>query len=341
MARRCPASSAPALRCEGRAGRLVDASTDGTGRMGLLAQAISASKRAASVDSRRAAAIEEDVCRRLGIEHDDERLGRLQVAISRVAGGRRSVEVVEIREPEAKRPLAMYGTKKAHGSEPWSAEKASALGLGPAVLDVSEDGLVLEEFFPEHANIRHRRPTSEEFGHYSRHLSSFFVAFIRVAEGELICHKDPRPEHIFIVGEGEGIQVKLIDWGRASVWPFDRFPEWARLQFFWFYQYLSFHEPAIWRAFADSLVEGFPEKPGRDALAAAYGEFVSDQTGPLGRSVRRRVGTRFLEFIVRCGRLALNAAWLNEFVEKHEGLSGEELARAYDGLANASGKLSR
>lgn len=309
--------------------------------MGLLAQAIGGSERAVSLDSRRAAVIEEDVCRRLGIEQDDEHLGRLQVDISTLAGGRRSIEVVEIREPGAKRPLAMYGTKEPHGSEPWSAETASALGLGPAVLDVSEDGVILEEYFPEHLNIRHRRPTPGEFRPYARHLSRFFVALIRVAEGELICHKDPRPEHIFIIGDGEEIQVRLIDWGRASVWPFDRFPEWGRVQFFWFYEYLSFCEPAIWRTFADFLAEDFPKKPGHRALADAYGEFVRDQARSVGRALRRTLGTRFLEFIVRCGRLELNAGWLNEFVENHKGLRGEELARAYGELDNAYGKLSR
>ncbi len=235
----------------------------------------------------------------------------------------------------------MYGAKTRHGSEPWSAEKASDLGLGPAVLDVSPDGVILEEFFPEHLNIRHRRPASSEFCHYGRHLSGFFVAFIRVAEEELLCHKDPRPEHVFIIGEGEGIQVRLIDWGRARVWPFDRFPEWGTLQLFWFYEYLSFSEPAIWRTFADSLAGDFPEELGRGALAEAYGGFVRDQTRALGRSLRRGPGVRFLEFIVGCGRLELNAGWLNEFVEKHKGLSGEELARAYTGVVNAQGKLSR
>lgn len=309
--------------------------------MGLLAQAIGGSERAVSLDSRRAGVVEKDVCRRLGIGQDDEHLGRLQVDISTLAGGRRSIEVVEIREPGAKRPLAMYGTKEPHGSEPWSARKASELGLGPVVLDVSEDGVILEEYFPEHLNIRHRRPTSSEFHHYGRHLSRFFVGFIRVAERELICHKDPRPEHIFIIGEGEEIRVKLVDWGRASVWPFDRFPEWGRVQFFWFYEYLSFQEPAIWRTFAELLIKDFPKKPGHRALAEAYGEFVKDQTMSLGRALRRTLGTRFLEFIVQSGRLELNAGWLNEFIEKHKGLRGEELARAYGELDNAYGKLSR
>jgi len=311
-----------------------------TRRVGLLAEAIRRSKRAVSVDERRAAVIEQDVCRRLGIKEDDTRLGQLQVGIRSVAGGRRLVEVVEIREPGAKGPLAIYGAKTRHGSEPWSAERASDLGLGPAVLDVSPDGVILEEFFPEHLNIRHRRPASSEFRHYGRHLSGFFVAFIRVAEEELLCHKDPRPEHIFIIGEGEEIEVRLIDWGRARVWPFDRFSEWGRLQLFWFYEYLSFSEPEIWRTFADSLARGFPEELGRGALAGAYGGFVRDQTSDLGHALRRGPGTRFLEFVVGCGRLELNAGWLNEFVEKHKGLSGEELARAYTEAAKAQSELS-
>jgi hypothetical protein len=303
--------------------------------MGSLAQAIRSSRRAVSLDSQRAAVIEQDVCRRLGIEQDDERLGRLQVSVSTIAGGRRPVEVVEIREPGAATPLAMYGAKRPHGSEPWSAEMASDLGLGPAVLSTSEDGIIVEEFFPQQQNIRHRRLTSDQFRHYGRHLSSLFIAFIRVADEGLICHNDPRPEHIFIIGEGEELQVKLIDWGRAGVWPFDRFPEWGRLQFAWFYEYLSFSEPTIWRTFAESLVQDFPNRPGRDALAQAYGEFVGKQTSALGRPLRGSLGTRFLELIVRCGRLDLNAGWLNEFVEKHGGLSGEELAQAYVALENA------
>jgi hypothetical protein len=76
-------------------------------------------------------------------------------------------------------------------------------------------------------------------------------------------------------------------------------------------------------------------------LAEAYGEFVRDQAGSVGRALRRTLGIRFLEFIVRCGELELNAGWLNEFIEKHKGLRGEELARAYGELDNAYGKLSR
>ena len=200
---------------------------------------------------------------------------------------------------------------------------------------------ILEEYFPGHLNIRHRRPTPDEFGPYAGHLSRFFVAFVRVADGELICHKDPRPEHIFIVGDGEEIEVKLIDWGRASVWSFERFPEWGRVQFFWFYQYLSFYEPAIWRRFADALAGEFPKEPGRGALADAYGEFVREQAGSAGRAIRRTLGTRFLEFIVQCGRLELNAGWVNEFVESHAGLRGEALARAYAEFENAHGEISR
>ena len=303
--------------------------------MGLLAQAIYGSRRAVSADERRASIIERNVCRRLGTSEDSERLGQLEVSISTIAGGRRSIEVVAVREPGAERPLAMYGVKAPHGSEPSSAEKAAALGIGPAVFDVSEDGVVLEEFFPERLNVRHRELRPDEHGHYGRQLSRFFVAFIRVAEGELLCHKDPRPEHIFIVGQGEEIQVRLIDWGRATTWPLERFHEWAARQFSWLYEYASFYEPAIWKAFADGLVEDIPETPGHQALSEAYAEFVQAQAARSDRTLRRSLGTRFLEFIVACGKLDLNGARLNEFVEKHKSRSGEELARAYSRLENS------
>jgi hypothetical protein len=297
--------------------------------MGLLAEIICESKRGLLANRRRALIIEMDVCRRLGIHQDNERLERLSVAVSTIEGGRRWVEVVEVYEAGGKDPLLAYGIKPSHGSEPWSAEKASVLGLGPQVLDVTEDGVVLEEYYPHDANIRHRKPSPNECGYYAESLSSFFCTFIHSGEDELICHKDQRPEHIFILGHGKNIRVKLIDWGRASVCPLDEFREWSKQQFSWFYEYLSFHQPRIWTTFMSFLVSDFPRKLGLPALAEGYREFVRDQTRCLSDNLRRIFGVKFLEFIVQCGRLDLEVGWLNDCVEKHKCFRGEDLVRAY------------
>jgi len=297
--------------------------------MGTLAERLCRSKRATLVNRRRALAIERDVCRRLGIKETSQRLARLQVAFSTIEGGRRQVNVVEVREPAGGDPPLAYGIKTPHGSEPWGAEVASEVGIGPAVLDVSQDGVIVEEFFPDRLNIRYRRPGPKEYGPCARALSRLFLAMIRTAEGELLCHGDERPEHLFILGRGKAIQVKLIDWGRADTWPLERFPEWGKDQFYWFYEHLSFRQPGIWKGFAASLTEGCPDPPGRAALSDAYMGFVAYQTLEVADAGQERLAARFLQFSIECGRLDLDLGWFNAFVEECRDLGGGELVQAY------------
>jgi hypothetical protein len=302
--------------------------------MALLAERICRLERAALVNMRRASAVEADVCRRLGIDADGAALERLEVSASRIAGGRRTVEVVEIRRPEADGPVAMYGIKTPHGSEPWSAQRASALGLGPQVLDVSDDGVVLEEFLPARLNVRQRRVDPAEHEPFARCLAGLTRRLIALAEGEMLLHRDERPQHIFLLGQGGGIEVRLIDWGRADAWPPGRFPQWARHQFHWLYDRLSFHEPSIWRTFVSCLAAELPEPLGRPALAQGYLGFVADRTWSLGDALRRRFAVEFLEFSARCGRLELELGWFNDFIAAQADRRGEELAEAYERLAS-------
>ena len=297
--------------------------------MGVLAEKICGAARAVFADRRRACIIEEHACRRLGIKQNNGRLERLQVAVSTISGGRRTIEVVEILEPGRKDPLLMYGIKKPHGSEPWSAEKASELGIGPEVLDVSESDTILEEFYPRKLNIRNRKPAPDEHRYYAEDLSRFFLAFVRIREGEIICHKDERPEHMFLLGEGKDIRLSLIDWGLTSVRPLHKFREWGSHQLCWIYENLSFDQPSIWKIFVNSLVRRLPEELEHQTLAEAYADFVGDQTWYLAHGLQKKVAVRFLEFSVRCGRLDLDLDWFNEFVDKHRNCGGEDLARAY------------
>jgi len=297
--------------------------------MGTLAERLVRSKRAILVNRRRARAIERDVCRRLGLKETSQRLAALDVAFSTIEGGRRRVDVVEIREAGDEDPPLAYGIKAPHGSEPWGAEAASDLGIGPAVLDVSDDGVIVEEFFPDRLNIRHRHPLPEEHEPYAKALSRLFLAMMRPAEGDLLCHGDERPEHVSILGGGKEIAVKLIDWGRADRCPLERFPEWGRDQFYWFRAHLSFGRPGIWTAFTASLAAGWPDPPGRAALADAYMGFVAYETLDVDDPARDGWAARFLEFSVACGRLSLDLGWFNTFVQASRDLDGDELVQAY------------
>ena len=305
--------------------------------MGTLAERLSRSDRAILLNRRRGRAIEQDVCRRLGIKETSRRLAQMEVAFSTIEGGRRQVHVVEVREPAGADAHLAYGIKAPHGSEPWGAEVASDLGIGPAVLDVSQDGVLVEEFFPEGLNIRYRRPGPEEYEPYAKALSRLLLAMMRTGEGKLLCHGDERSDHVFILGRGEDIQVRLIDWGRADTWPLSRFPEWGKDQFYWFHEHLSFEEPRIWTAFTASLAEGCPEPPGRAALGKAYMGFVGYQALGPADGAPEGSAARFLEFSVGCGRLELDLGWFNEFVEACRDLAGEELVQAYRSREAAAG----
>ena len=123
--------------------------------MGALADRISRERRAVHLDGRRALIIEEDVCRRLGVAPDDRWLSKLRADYGAIAGGRRTVEVIEIRRAGESSPFAIYGIKPPHGAEPESAARASKLRVGPRVLDVGASGIIVEEYFHHDLNVRH------------------------------------------------------------------------------------------------------------------------------------------------------------------------------------------
>ena len=308
--------------------------------MGTLGDRIGRLDTGVLVTPRRARAIEADALARLarsGLAEDDPRLARLGLAGRTVAGGRRSVEVVEIRAADTgviapdtdAGPALMYGLKTCHGAEPDSAVLASRLGVGPTVLDVS-DGVITEEYFPEATNLRHRRPGPDLAEPLGRAMARVVTALVRPDAGDLLLHKDEQPEHLFVLGDGRDLRLRLIDWGRADRWPMDRLDEWFAAQGYWLHTYLAGDDPAVWRTFAAALDAGVPDPPGRERLGRAYLALVRQQTAALGDPMRRRFALAFLEFSVRCGPLPLDLGWFNRFVADHAHERGDLLAQAFE-----------
>lgn len=302
--------------------------------MGALADRISRERRAVHLDGRRALIIEQDVSRRLGVAPDDPWLSKLRADYGAIAGGRRTVEVIEIRRAGERAPFAIYGIKPPHGSEPESAERASELGVGPRVLDVAGSGIIVEEYYHHDLNVRERKLAPEEHEPFGRHLSQFCLRFLCSGENEIFLHRDEREDHIFILGQGEEIEIRLIDWGHASTWSIGRLVEWLEEQLRWFYLELSFYQPAIWRPFVDSLAERFPRENGTDVLASAYLAFARREAKARMNGWGGTPAVRFLEFCVDCGRLPLDVPRVNEFVENARGLRGEDLVRLWNGVTH-------
>ncbi len=298
--------------------------------MGALADRIRRSKRLVHANETRARVIEDDVCRRLGVSTDDARLAKLSIDFASVAGGRRLVEVVKVRRAAVDVPFAMYAMKRPHGSEPRSAERAAGLGLGPPVYHVSDDGVIVEEFYSPDLNVRARMPTIEEYEPYGRYLAGFVLRFALLDEGLLLFHRDEREDHIFLLGRGEEIEVRLIDWGWATLWPTERMVEWAFEQFRWVYLQLSFQEPAIWTTFVAELGERAPGTIDWAALAEGYLDFARYQTSGTMRSPRGVFEARFLEFLIACGPSALGEGPLNAFVEEAAGAGPDERAELWE-----------
>jgi len=297
--------------------------------VGILADRLNGLESGVLMAPHRAQAIEADALRRLGLAEGNEALARLTLVGRTVAGGRRRVEVVEIaRTGDAGAP-AMYGVKTAHGSEPDSAVLASDVGAGPTVLDVS-DGVITETYFPEATNLRQRRFEPGDYDALGRAMARLLVALARPEAGDLICHKDEKPEHLFVLGRGTGLRVRLIDWGRADRWPMDRFDEWFAEQGVWLYTYLSQGQPAVWRPFAAALTDAASGAIGADRLARGYLALVAALTAPLADPMRRRFALGFLEFSVRCGPVPLNLGWFNRFVADAAETRGEGVAQAFE-----------
>jgi len=297
--------------------------------VGILAERLIRLDTGTLMAPHRARAIETDACRRLGLATGDPDLAGLAVTGRTVAGGRRSVEVVEIARPGAGGLPLMYGIKRAHGAEPDSAVLASGLGVGPTVLDVS-DGCITEEYFPEATNLRQRRLGPEDYEPLGHACARLLAALVRPEAGDLLVHKDEQPEHLFVLGGGADLRVRLIDWGRADRWPIGRFEEWLAGQLTWLYTYLSQGEPAVWRALVQRLAEAMPDPPGRQRLGQGYLTFVEAQSAALRDAMRRRFALGFLEFSARCGPMPMDLGWFNRFVADHAAGRGEALARAFE-----------
>jgi hypothetical protein len=297
-----------------------------------LADRIAGSKRLVLANETRAELIEAHVCRCLRIDPNDPVVGRLALDFATIAGGRRKVEVVTVRKASTDPPFCMYGMKRPHGSEPETAELASQRSVGPFVLDVSDDGIILEEFFPPGANIRERRPTLEELTRYGRELAVLMGRFVIADRQQLLVHRDERADHLFILGSGNDIEVRMIDWGWATLWPITRLTEWASEQFRWLFIQMSFREPEVWRSFVSSLVTYLPPTASREEVAAGYETFALSQSDvPGGRGGGRR--WTFPEFLVECGPVRLDVGWLNEFAEKGMDLGPEELAGLWEEMS--------
>jgi len=297
--------------------------------VGILADRIHRSKRLVLASRERAEVIEGHICRRLRIAPDDKRLDELSLDFATIAGGRRVVEIVKIGKPGLGEPFTMYGIKRPHGSEPESADLASRLEIGPFVLDVDAKGVIVEEFFPAETNIRKRRPVADEFGPYARSVSFIFRKLIMAGANLLVFHRDERRDHLFILGRGDDIRIKMVDWGWAAIWPMERFQEWGVEQFRWMYLQLSFGEQEIWTRFVRELADGFPEEMGVAKLADAYVEFAKSQTMSSTRSPHSPFALKFLRFTVDCGPLDLDVGPVNEFAGRGAGLTDDELAELW------------
>jgi hypothetical protein len=83
--------------------------------LGALADQIWRSGRTVYMNRSRAVRIEDDVRRRLKTSRRDTPPDALRVAIFKIRGGRRMVEVVEIRDEAKRDPFVMYAVK--HGEE--------------------------------------------------------------------------------------------------------------------------------------------------------------------------------------------------------------------------------
>lgn len=280
---------------------------------------------------RRISAIEKDYCGKARVGHEEALLQKLVIETSTISGGRRSVDIVGISCPGL--PELTYGIKETHRfSEADVSRAASRLGVGPQVIDVDEisrgRSVILEEFFPIETNTRNRPVLPSEAEDFGQHLSAFFLAFID--EGFLLAHGDERPEHIYIVGEGKEAHVRLIDWGRGSFWPKDRFPKWAQNQFRWLYHQLAYDNPAIWGSFLNNVKERSEvKKIDPQALTQAYMAFVNDELAALTQSalsMSRPLAVRFLEFSLACGETALVSDPFRTFLRSNAGTRGEGLA---------------
>ena len=223
---------------------------------------------------------------------------------------------------------------------------------------------ILEEYYPSHLQhsdrrrvtreelleirrtcnyglLRERRSVStlspQEKQIWPAYLSEFFQRFILPEEGRLIHHNDERPEHIFIIGEGADVEVRLIDWGRGGLWQIKRFEDWAEKQIYWFYNLLLFGEgPLVWRDFVNDLVKQLESDPDMqqhslaERLGIAYVQFFKYRTIALRHiNMFDLFPIRFLEFHHGVSPLNLDIGPFQGFLDQTQGLQGKDLAHQF------------
>lgn len=297
------------------------------------------------ISPRRARIIENNLKPLLPGKSVQSTLNTLNIDKHLIEGGRRSGWVVAVEDKGA--TIKQYFIKDTHHPtlgkyEAAISQLASRLEIGPEVLDVESKGkqiTILEEFFPHSLNIRGRTLKQNEIKPLGFAMTKLFVGLANLSGNTLIKHNDERPEHLFILGEGNNLTIRLIDWGRSQQVPFELklFEDWARHQLGWLYSLLSSKYPLAWQVFINSiasqLYEQIPEtrtKALMHSISNAYAGFILDRTQPLiDRSMYKFLGEKFLTFSTEVGSLPLSIPGWNKFINSNKNLEGDELASAY------------
>jgi len=274
----------------------------------------------------------------------------LQIEVNDIAGrARDTLELIIISEKKNP-PLARYVIKTAHHiSEPSTVKLASKHEVGPMVFDVEGKGrkaIILEEGLPDECNIDSRALRKNEIEPYGKYLANFFLAFVSPKDNSLLWHGDLRPEHIFMIGKGSNIGIRLIDWGRGGPWPLKRIGDWTEEQLDSFYHQLSFQNPVIWKLFINSLnkrvrSESSFKKLGLDRhLTEAYLKLIRSEISPLIDHYHRMnkfLAVKFLELMVKARPLNLDLGVWNDFFAANTKLKGDALAEACEDFCAKKG----
>ena len=309
--------------------------------MGILAQRLC---QILYINSRRAKIIEQDVSHRLATRRrkavNENPLHRLKIEVFTISSRARDyIESILISDQENS-PIARYIVKTAqHISEPKAVQLASKQGVGPRVFDVEGKGrkaIILEEGLPDERCIVTRPIKKNEINHYGNYLSTFFLAFISLEKNSLLYHNDFRPEHVYILGRGKNIGIKLIDWGRGrNLWPLNEIENWCSELLDSFHLSFSLKNPTIWKLFINSLVGQIKNNSSLmklnliQHLSNAHMELIKSQILPITsihQQSHKPFAIRFLEFIIKSRPLNLNLGVWDKFFEANARLKGEALA---------------
>lgn len=176
------------------------------------------------MESEAAESIINDLIDRLYLTTSD--INRIYFEYKTVIGGytriKGSKKLIIKRDEEE---LATYNIKKADepGHDPEEVERsetASKLKLGPRVIYKNNEELVIiEEWFPEGTQIEKRAGAlteQEKVLVAQRFAEKLWMMISAEQEGGTVAHFGDRlVTHIYIIGEGEDIDVRFIDWGKG------------------------------------------------------------------------------------------------------------------------------